>query len=137
DSAGRVIQSSDIIRAHALVQPAALVRIGRPTVLDTTVPAIDNTTRLLVDPVALPTGTVYVIEGSSLQDRRDQMLQLAATLAIGGPVALALMSWAGWLLAGAALRPVERMRRDAASISASDVGGRLSLPAAHDEISML
>src|SRR5205085_564959 len=114
DSAGRVIQSSDIIRAHALVQPAALVRIGRPTVLDTTVPAIDNTTRLLVDPVALPTGTVYVIEGSSLQDRRDQMLQLAATLAIGGPVALALMSWAGWLLAGAALRPVERMRRDAA-----------------------
>src|SRR5207253_3173676 len=49
-------------------------------------------------------------------------------LGIGGPVALALSSWAGWVLAGAALRPVERMRREAAAISESDVEARLAIP---------
>jgi len=59
------------------------------------------------------------------------------TLAIVTPIAVILISAAGWALAGAALRPVERMRREAAAISSSDPEGRLTLPPADDEITRL
>ena len=72
--------------------------------------------------------------GGSLQDRADQLLQLGVTLAIVTPIAVILIAIAGWLLAGAALRPVERMRREAAAISSSDPESRLTLPPADDEI---
>ena len=55
----------------------------------------------------------------------------------GGPVALAVAGVAGWTVAGAALRPVERMRKEAAAISVSDRGRRLPIPASHDEIARL
>ena len=78
-----------------------------------------------------------MIVGSSLQDRADQLLQLAVTLGIGVPIAVLLLSLAGWWLAGAALAPVERMRSEAAAISSTDLRGRLSLPPVDDEITRL
>jgi signal transduction histidine kinase len=101
------------------------------------VPGIDNTARVLAVPVVTSTRRATVVVGSSLQDRADQLLQLAATLGIGTPVALILISVAGWVLAGAALRPVERMRREAAAISMTDPASRLTLPVADDEIRRL
>jgi hypothetical protein len=74
--------------------------------------------------------------GGSLQDRKDQLIQLAATLLFGGPIALVLISCAGWLLTSAALRPMERMRRKAAAISAPDPA-RLPVPDRHDEVTRL
>jgi signal transduction histidine kinase len=56
---------------------------------------------------------------------------------IGGPIALLLVSLAGYLLAAAALRPVERMGEQAATISAANPGQRLPLPAADDELARL
>src|SRR5207253_8574810 len=44
---------------------------------------------------------------------------------------------AGYLLAAAALRPVEAMRRRAAAITASTPGTRLPVPSSRDEISKL
>ncbi len=49
---------------------------------------------------------------------------------IGGAAALLLASLAGYGVAAAALRPVERMRRRAAGIQAADPGTRLPVPAA-------
>jgi two-component system OmpR family sensor kinase len=47
-----------------------------------------------------------------LQDRADQLLQLVATLTIGGVVALALLSFGGWLVVGSSLhRALQRERR--------------------------
>src|SRR5258708_4210362 len=51
--------------------------------------------------------------------------------------ALALACLAAWLLAGAAVRPVERMRREAAAISVSEPGRRLPVPGANDEVARL
>ena len=45
-----------------------------------------------------------------------------------------LATIAGYLLAGALLRPVEAMRRRAAEISTDTTGRKLPLPRAHDEI---
>jgi hypothetical protein len=54
--------------------------------------------------------------------------------AIGAVVAAGL---AGFLIAGAALAPVERMRRDAAAISAVDQDATLDVPNTRDEIAAL
>jgi signal transduction histidine kinase len=43
----------------------------------------------------------------------------------------------GYALAGAALRPIERMRRRAAAISTSSLGERLPVSSANDEVSRL
>jgi two-component system, OmpR family, sensor kinase len=78
-----------------------------------------------------------VVAAASLEDRDEALAALVTQLAIGGPVALLLASLAGYVLAGATLRPVESMRRRAAEIS-DDVGGRrLPEPRGDDEIARL
>ncbi|HSJ43884.1 MAG TPA: ATP-binding protein [Euzebyales bacterium] len=80
---------------------------------------------------------VTVMVGASLADVADALELLLAQLVIGGVAALALASVAGYVLAGAALRPVEEMRRRATAISADTAGERLPLPVAHDEVRRL
>ena len=82
--------------------------------------------------VSIEQGTLVV--GASVEDRDEALNGLLAQLLVGGPIALLLASFAGYLLAGAALRPVEAMRRRAAEISAETAAGRLPLPEARDEI---
>src|SRR5580765_973263 len=120
DASGAVVQSSEIVRNTALLSSDLLTSLRQPALFDRIVPGIDNTTRVFAVPVVTSTGRAVVVVGSSLQDRADQLLQLVATLGVGTPVAVILISLAGWMLAGAALRPVERMRREAAAISATD-----------------
>jgi signal transduction histidine kinase len=75
--------------------------------------------------------------GISLEDTEDALSSLLAQLLIAGPVALLLASVGGYLLAAAALRPVEAMRREAEAVSASEPGRRLTLPRADDELRRL
>jgi two-component system, OmpR family, sensor kinase len=70
-------------------------------------------------------------------DRDETLGTLLVLFLVGGPVALAAATFAGWLLAGAALRPVEAMRRRAAEISADTTGERLPVPRSDDEIRRL
>ena len=56
---------------------------------------------------------------------------------IGGPVALLLAALGGYLVAGAALRPMEAMRRRAQEISTSSLDERLPVPATGDEVARL
>jgi two-component system, OmpR family, sensor kinase len=79
----------------------------------------------------------FVVAAASLEDRQEALDGLLAQLAVVGPVALALTALAGYLLAGAALRPVEAMRRRAADISSERASQRLPLPPANDEIRRL
>jgi signal transduction histidine kinase len=79
----------------------------------------------------------FVVVGEPLQQREKALDSLHALLAIGGPLALLLASLVGYVMAAAALRPVERMRRRAAAISATESGERLPVPLANDEIGRL
>jgi two-component system, OmpR family, sensor kinase len=58
-------------------------------------------------------------------------------MATVGPAALLVTATAGWLLAKAALEPVEDMRREAAAISASEPARRLPVPVTGDELARL
>jgi two-component system OmpR family sensor kinase len=136
-ASGGIEESSPIVSGTPLLPAATIRSLSGPELFDRRIAGIDDVTRVLAVPVATGGGRSMVLVGSSLQDRRDQLLQLAATLAIGGPITLAVISWAGWVLVGAALRPVQRMQRESASISIAERDRRLSLPAADDEISRL
>jgi signal transduction histidine kinase len=76
-------------------------------------------------------------EADAREDRDEVLASLLVLLLVVGPAALVLATGAGYLLAGAALRPVEAMRREAAAISAESSGRRLPLPEARDEVRRL
>ena len=78
-----------------------------------------------------------VAVGQSLEDRAETLSGVAASFAIGGPVAVLLASLLGYALSSAGLRPVEAMRRRASEVSFGAEGEQLPLPAAHDEVRRL
>jgi heavy metal sensor kinase len=88
--------------------------------------------------VAMPTDEGgFLVVGTSLEDTTDALASLAGLMLVGGPVAILLASAVGWLVAGAALRPVERLRTEAEAISASEPGRRLAVPPTGDELARL
>jgi two-component system OmpR family sensor kinase len=123
DADGEVVRGFD----PPLAEPAA-----REHFVDRNVAGLDdNPYRLLVVPGER--GQTVVV-GASLEDRDDALGGLLAAFLVGGPIALALSTLLGYLLAGALLRPVEDMRRRAAEISTEEAGQKLPLPHARDEI---
>lgn len=56
---------------------------------------------------------------------------------IGGPVAVVVAGLGAWLLTGAALRPVDRLRRRIDDITEHDSAARLDVPGTKDEIAAL
>lgn len=97
----------------------------------------DDQVRLLALPVVAQDQSIVVIVGTSLEPRSDALSELEGQLLLGGPIALLLASLGGYVLAAAALRPVERMGERAVTISAASPGRRLPVPRAADEISRL
>jgi signal transduction histidine kinase len=134
---GRVLQSSAIVSSGPLIPPAAIASLVRPAEFDVRVDPIDNVTRVLAVPVDVAAQRYVVLVGASLQDRRDEVIQLGATLGIAGVTLLLLGGAGAWLLVGATLRPVERMRRQAAAISEMGPAARLDATEGTDELGML
>jgi signal transduction histidine kinase len=81
-------------------------------------------------------GQVLVV-GRSLEPVEDALDGVRTQFLLGLPLALLVASAVGYGVAGAALRPVERMRRQAATISQLDAQTRLPLPIARDEMHRL
>src|SRR5204863_6290611 len=84
--------------------------------------------RLLAVPVQARGRRLVAVAGAFLDDRRDELRSLASLLAVGGAGALLLASLAGYGVAAAALRPVERMRRRAAGIAAAEPAASAPVP---------
>jgi two-component system, OmpR family, sensor kinase len=137
NASGRVLRSTSSIARSRLLSPAQARSLHRVTLYDRTIPGIGNVTRVLAVPVPTRHGRMVVAVGASMQERHEALVQLATTLALAGSAALVLISVGAWLALASALRPVERMRRQAAAISAFDPGRRLSLTAGKDEIALL
>ena len=71
-----------------------------------------------------------VILAAEREEADDAVSAVRQQLLISGPAALALAGALGYLVAGFGLRPVERMRAQAATISSRSAGERLPVPPA-------
>ena len=96
-----------------------------------------GTARVFVRPIARG-GRRYLLVGAlSFSDIDGALSNLTRVLLVVLPVGVAGTTLVGWLLAGLALRPVERMRRQSEAIADEELGRRLQVPATGDELARL
>ena len=128
---GRVVRS-DPASLPALVDRGTLAAARRGDVLTTISlgPGERNQWRTL----AVPDGDRVLVVARPLIETEQTLNHLFRGLIVAGPVGLLLATLAGYLLAAAALRPVESMRSRASVISATTPGARLPVPPSRDEI---
>jgi two-component system, OmpR family, sensor kinase len=135
---GRLLASSQRARRSRLLH-AGEVRAAARMPLTVERRSINGIpVRLLAVPATPQSGRrAVVVVGDSLRLRDSSLTALNRVLLIALPVALLVAAFAGYEVAGAALRPVGRMRSRAATISESNPSERLPLPEARDEIAAL
>jgi signal transduction histidine kinase len=80
----------------------------------------------------------WVVVAARNQEALGLLLdELTRVLIIGAAVLIGGFGIASWLLTGAALRPVSRLREEAESLSAAGSSAQLPVPAGDDEVSQL
>jgi signal transduction histidine kinase len=146
DSKSRVIASSPSIEGQG---PLVDVTLAPGESLSRDVATVAEVDGQGGDPAESPTASGWTLaaEGVQAADGPVTVVVVAPLGAVdeisgillpivyqGGPILLVVVAGLTWILTGAALRPVEAIRQDAAGISAADLGRRLPVPAAHDEI---
>ena len=134
---GSVLDSSAALGGEPILTPQQVSLVSGPTFSSTSVTMGDEPgdVRLLATPAA---GGAVVVVGASLEDEQSALERLTVLLSTGIPIAIAVTTVLAWVLAGAALRPIDRMREEAAVLSGhSDLNVRLSVPASGDEVSRL
>jgi heavy metal sensor kinase len=136
---GRVLDATPTIGTFRLLDDAELERAGAgPTFVNrNSVPGLDEPARMLAVPVDRDGRRLVLVAGATRENRSETLSSLRDAFLIGGSIALLLSAVGGYLLAGAALRPIEAMRRRAAEISATSLDERLPVPSANDEVTRL
>lgn len=112
-----------------------IVDVETPALLDRDVNG--QALRLRVDTVARKDGVWHVVVGVGRETTDEASDRIEAVLAVALPALLVLIAGGTWFLAASALRPVERMRAEAAALGSSDVEARLTEPATGDELHAL
>lgn len=133
---GSVVAATAELSGPPVLSAAEAAAAGRGTLL------VDHPTAgSLAGPVRLAAtaapGDRLLVAAQSLADRDVAVTHLTRELAIGFPLVLVVAVLGAYLLAMAALRPVERMRVRAAGITDTDSGAQLPVPRTNDEISRL
>lgn len=132
----RLLASTPAAGPGALLDPAQLRQALADEVSFTAIVHGDRS-RVLAR-VSGPAGQrVLVVAGTGTDVSDAAVERVRSGLLLGAFPAVVLAGAGAWLLAGAALRPVDRMRREATQISARDTDRRLAVPATRDEIAAL
>jgi len=137
DSSGRIFDQTPGLDTTPLLTPSQLGRARKAPLSVSRASAEGDPVRLLATPVTAQDQRLVVVVGTSLGLREDALASLRTELLVGGPIALLVVSLLGYLVAGAALRPVEQMRLRANAITDRDLSERLPVPDTHDEIARL
>lgn len=82
-------------------------------------------------------GPVTILSSASLEETEETVRAMSVALVLGIPVLVALVAIVTRALVGRALKPVERMRREASEITEQDLHRRLDEPGTGDEIDHL
>ncbi len=136
DQRGSVVTRSAGAPATAVVSVAVpagqTVSVGRVQL-----PAERGDYWVIARGVDTPTGAVTVLVGADREPVETIVGTVALLLGITGPLLVALVAWATYVLVGAALRPVERIRAQVSSISTAQLDERVPVPPTGDEIAHL
>jgi two-component system OmpR family sensor kinase len=92
---------------------------------------------VVVESISTTDGVWKAVVARSLQPGSLVLHQLGVTLVVGALILFAILGIASWLLSGAALRPVARMRREAERLGSEDPTGTLPVGRARDELADL
>jgi len=132
---GRLLASARALRGTRLLTPEQARRAagGRIRIARTSTPIGD----IRLEAGRTRTAPLVVAVGEALERRDHSLQRLRELLLLIFPLALVLATYAGYQVAGAALGPVERMRKRAAQVTERDTSERLPVPATNDEIEAL
>jgi signal transduction histidine kinase len=122
-AAAAITQPTTVLTAEELRRAAA-----SPLIIDRPVKGLGRHARLLAQSEDMGNSSVVVVTGTSLGTLFAARERLVRILAVAGPLLVAVLGVGAWLVVGAALRPVQRMSRQADEISRLDVGRRLPEP---------
>jgi signal transduction histidine kinase len=136
DLRGRIVDQTPGLKG-SLLATTQLQRAKSGPLLVRRTRISDGALRLLAQPVSAQDRRLVVVVGTPLESRDAALATLRTELLVGGPIGLLVASVIGYLLAAAALRPVDRMRARAAAISSSRLSERLPVVRSHDEVSRL
>jgi two-component system OmpR family sensor kinase len=130
-----VLDASDSLGGRPVLsaEEVARARRGPLFVNRASVHGLNEPARLL----AVPVRRGVLVVGATRENRAETLGSLRGAFFVGGPIALLFAALAGYALAGAALRPIEDMRRRAQEISTSSLDERLPVPAGGDEVARL
>ena len=135
---GTILTSPAHLHGQPLLTPAEVAtaaRDGDLYVQRQTSVGFSAPVRILAAPT--PDGRGVAVVATSLAGRDAAVADLRDELAIALPLVLLVATAGAYVIAAAALRPVERMRARAAAISVVDPDPRLPIPPARDEIARL
>lgn len=136
---GRVLQATATLHGRRLLSPVEAARAATGTILldRPSAPGLNEPARLLATPVVRSGRRLILVVGDTRENGAEALRRVGTELALGLPLLLLLTSGLGYLLVGAALRPVEEMRRRAAAMSGGPAGQRLPLSPGNDAIARL
>jgi two-component system, OmpR family, sensor kinase len=136
---GHVVDSTPTLRGQALLSPEQAADGARRTLTlnRPNAPGLDEPARLLVTPVTRQGRPSVLVVGITRENGFEVLRRVRDQLLVAIPL-LTLLAFAGaYAVAGAALRPVELMRRRAMELTGEDPALRLPVPERDDEISRL
>jgi two-component system OmpR family sensor kinase len=133
---GTVLYPSGAEQPAPLLSRAQLAQVGHRRFSGTT--AVEGEqVRVMAGEARWHARSVIVVTGATIYVASAAQARARLIILIGGPLAVAAAGLGAWLLTGAALRPVDRMRRRLDEISERDSDARLHVPATKDEIASL
>ena len=139
DSAGKVVSASPNIAGEGPVLTQHPASRSRVSLTMTGLPIGEGAEqyRVVAQPVKLQGGPGWIYVATSLQQVEVAVNKLRNLLVVGLPLLLLLVAAAIWKAVGRALRPVEEIRLQAATIGGSDLQQRVPVPTTNDEIARL
>lgn len=136
---GRTLEATSTLHGEPLLSPAESGRAAEGTItLDRdSAPGLDEPARLLATPFTRHGRHLVLVVGDTRENGLETLRRVRTQLLVGLPLLVFLTLLGAYAVAGAALRPVEAMRRRAAELTAGDPSLRLPIPPAADEIARL
>jgi heavy metal sensor kinase len=136
DRSGQVVRRSTEVDSTPLVDAATLERARSAAVFSTVGPE-EHQKRVLAVPVSFEGQSSVLLVATSTEPNENALERVRNIVVLAAGPLVALAAVAAWLLAGAALRPVEHLRRQVAQLSEEDLSDGVEVPRTHDELAQL